>query len=46
MFAVAETQSYAIAIRCNGFDWKPIALGADEVAKRSLRSVAVSTSAA
>jgi hypothetical protein len=47
MFAVAETQSYAIAIRCNGFDWKPIALGADEVAKKSsLRSVAVSTSAA
>jgi CHAT domain-containing protein len=34
MFAVAETQSCAIAIRCNGFDWKPIALGADEVAKK------------
>jgi CHAT domain-containing protein/Tfp pilus assembly protein PilF len=33
VFSVIEAQSYVIAITHDGFDWKPIALGADDVAK-------------
>ena len=32
MVAVVEKQGYVVAITRTGFDWKPIALGADEVA--------------
>jgi CHAT domain-containing protein/Tfp pilus assembly protein PilF len=32
VFAVVEKQSYVIAITRAGFDWKPIALGADDIA--------------
>jgi CHAT domain-containing protein len=34
MVAVVEKQGYVIAITRTGFDWKPIALGADDVAEK------------
>jgi hypothetical protein len=34
VFSVVEKQSYAIATTRTGFDWKPIGLGADDVATK------------
>ena len=34
LFSVIDRQSYAIAVTRTGFDWKPVALGADDLARQ------------
>lgn len=34
VFSVLDKQSYVIAVTRDGFDWKPISLGADDIAKK------------
>lgn len=34
VFSVLDKQSYVVAVTRDGFDWKPISLGADDIAKK------------
>lgn len=34
VFSVLDKQSYVIALTRDGFDWKPISIGADDIAKK------------